>query len=835
MGTGCMSKLSKKIAKLHKVCQQKRDDRGSSIVIVIIAMAMIGILASTLLWMSYMNYMIKIADIRNKESFYSAEEVVEQIMAGLQNTSSEAVGTAYQEVMANWDGLETEEGRYNTFATTYFDVLIERLEDPVKGTGYYDRDKLKDYVDADIFNEASDTVGVDVDAWENGNAVGETQAEPKMEMFNDNSLILHNLYVSYTADDGRVSIVQTDICLDVPKLIFSQEGSIDKLYDYVLIGNEGIEVEGGSGTVNAEGSIYAGTDADNKGGILVNAASTLAVDEGKKVISKGDITVEGPKAGFVVRDVLNERNSVYARNLNLNSGTISLDSNTYVANDLFLNGSSSKVTLSQTYYGYGISTFNGLAGEPDIDSANSSAIIINGRNSTVDMTGVKKLLIAGRAYIGQSVTRAEADLKQQQIEAGLITPLQPVMMGESIAVKGNQIAYLVPAECIGILEGEIVGGQNPLSSDKEADMVTYQNEYGSAFKEVDFFKPVYKLGNKSLSDFGVVDSQHIRKVYVPYNGSSLVYYYLVMDKANAERYFVQYYDFNANKETIDSYFKKYASGGILLGDFNALGNQYTILGNSLVSSAIADSGVTLLTGLDQSSLSSEEDKTENEGDKEDTEQDETAQEEGGYQEIQENADEVPNYRDEADVMMLSAEIAGTYQALTTNLTEDVSTIGVDQNVFNSIIKEDELEEYLNNNGANTVTYTTDAGLKAVVTKRSKTKLSEMGDSSKVRLIIALGDVIIDRNFSGLVIAKGKITIDGSVPNGAASVKWNKMELYKVLSATSSLPADTITPLDIFVDGQGSMVNGAEEAEVDEAGNLEIDYGEIVRYMNWIKK
>lgn len=827
-----MSKGGKKIAKLHKVCQQKGDDRGSSIVIVIIAMAMIGILASTLLWMSYMNYMIKIADIRNKESFYSAEVVVEQIMAGLQNTSSEAVGTAYREVLANWDTLETEESRYNIFATTYFDVLVERLEDPVKGTGYYDRNALKQYVDAGIFKETSSVTGVDNDAWEHGNDPSQAQAEPVMEMVNNNCLILHNIYVSYTADDGRVSIVQTDICMDVPKLIFNQEGSIDKLYDYALIGNEGIEVTGGSGTITVEGSIYGGTDVDKQGGILVNAASTLAVNAAKKVISQGDIAVEGPQAGFVVRDVPNEKNCVYAKNLKLNSGTISLDSNTYVANDLTLNGAGSKVTLSQAYYGYGISANNGLVGEADIDSANSSAIIINGRNSTVDMAEVKKLLIAGRAYIGQSVTQAEAEWKQQQTEAGLLAPSQPVMMGESIAVKGNQIAYLVPAECIGILEGEAVVGQNPLSGDKEADMEDYRNEYGEKFREVDFFKPVYKLGNKSLSDFGVADSRHIRKVYAPYNGGTLVYYYLVMDKTNAERYFVQYYDFNGNKESIDSYFNKYASGGILLGDFNSSDNQYTILGNSLVSSAIADSGVTLLTGLDQSTLSS--------GEEEDGENTESGEQEGsaseeGYQEIQENADEVANFRDEADVIALSTEIGNIYQALTTNLTEDASTIAVNQNVFNSIIKEEELEEYLNANGTNTVTYTTDAGLKAVVTKRTEMKLSEMGDSSKVRLIISLGDVVVDRNFSGLVVAKGKITIDGAVPNGAASVKWNKMELYKVLSATSSLSADAVTPLDCFVDGQGSLVNGAEEAKVDEAGNLEIDYGEIVRYMNWIKK
>ena len=831
-----MNRLRKGIAKLHRFCRRKRDNRGSSIIIVIIAMAMIGILATTLLWMSYMNYMIKISDMRNKESFYSAEEVVEQIMAGLQNTSSTAVSTAYKEVMANWDGLGSEENRFSTFATVYLDTVVEQLKDPSRGTDYYDRDKLKEYVDADIFNGASATTGVDNAAWEHGNDPAASEGEPKMEKVNDNSIILHNIYVSYTADDGRVSVVQTDICLDVPKLIFTQAGSIDRLYDYVLIGNQGIEAAGGSGTIQMEGSIYAGADEHNKGGLTVNAATTLTVDQAKQVISKGDIKVEGPQAGFVVHDVLNENNSIYARNLDLNSGTISLDGSTYVANDLSLNGAGSKVTLSQAYYGYGTSTYNGLTGEPDIDSANSSAIIINGRNSTVDMTGIKKLLIAGRAYIGNSATRTEAEQKQEQIEAGTLTPTQPVMMGESIAVKGNQIAYLVPAECIGTLEGQTVVGQNPLSGDKEADMATYKTENGDKFKEVDFSKPVYKLGNKSLSDFGVTDEQHIRKVFAPYNGGTLVYYYLVMDKVNAEKYFVQYYDFNANKKAIDSYFKKYASGGILLGDYNTTSdNQYTILGNSLVSSAISDSGVALLTGLDQSALFPDSGE-EGEG----AEGEEGAGQEGTvpedtYQETGENADEITNFRDEADVLAFSANVADKYKALTTNLTEDASTIAVDQNVFNSIIKENELTDYLDDHGVNTVTYTTDAGFKAVVTRQAEISLSGIGDSSNIRLIISMGDVVIDRNFSGLVIAKGKITVDGSVPNGAASVKWNKMELYKVLSGTSSLSGDTVTPIDIFVAGHGSMVNGAEEAKVDEEGNLDIDYAEIVRYMNWIKK
>lgn len=862
-----MNRIRRKIIQLHKVCRQRRDNRGSAIVIVIIAMAMIGILATTLLWMAYMNYMIKVADVRNKNSFYSAEEVVEQIMAGLQHTTADAVGVAYRDVMANWESLGTEDNRYNTFATTYMDTLIEELKSPTEGSGFYNRDKLKAYVDAGIFQESTDTKGVNKTAWNNGGPVGEGLKRPEMEMVNNNSIILHNIYVSYTDDQNRVSIVQTDICIDVPKLIFENSGSIDGLYEYSLIGNSGIEVSGPGGTTTVEGSIFAGMDAvTGDGGLLINPANSLALDNARRVIAKGDIVVKGPASALVVRDMPGEDNRVYAQNITLESGTVSLDCKTYVANDLSLNGSGSKATLTKEYYGYGASTYNARPGEPQdedgkwqVDSSASSAIIINGKNSTVDMAGVKRLLLAGRSYIGQASTMAEAETYRQEIEAGTRVPSVPVMMGESIAVKGGQIAYLVPAECIGTVDGETVIGQNPINGEKENDIkeMLKGNESGAGdaggsgeagdadasgegqssgvFHEVDFNKKVYRLGGKSLSEFGVTKMEHIRKVYAPYKGGNLLYYYLVMDKKNAEQYFVQYYNFNANKESIDRYFNTYASGGILLGDFEASDTQYTILGNSLVSRAASASGVGLLTSLDQTTLNPDEGEEGTPGEGEGTEK--PPADPDAYTETGENAEKMPNDEEEADVLQLSADIADIYRALTFNLTEDASLVPSDPElakdyyVFNSVIREKDVKKYLDDNHyGNTVIYETDSGLQAILT-RDPLNVSNIDD--KTRLIISYSDVNVDKNFTGLIIAKGKITINPSV---VVSIKQNKMDLYKVLEAKNKDDtADTITPIDMFVHGGGSMLNGAEAPTVDDAGNLIIDYGEIVRYMNWIKK
>lgn len=663
------------------------------------------------------------------------------------------------------------------------------------------------------------------------------------ELVNNASLVLYDVRVSYTDENDYVSIIHTDISIDVPKLVFYQNGSIDSLYEYSLIGNTGIRTEDGSGAALVDGSIYAGADdVLGGGGITVNSASSMTVKEGKLVISKGDISVKGPSAGFIVRDVPEYGARVYAAGLNLENGTLSLDSKTYVSNDLILSGNGSRATLTKEYYGYGYSVATGMTEGEAVDTALSSAIIINGRNATVDMSGVTRLLLAGRAYIGQSLTTGPAGSGTPGGPAGTS---KAVLMGESIAVKGGQIAYLVPAECIGTLEGKTMVGQNPLNSKMATDMDAYKDRYGTDFAEVDFNKPVYKLDNKTLSDFGVTDMTHIRKVYAQYNSAdsenkTLAYYYLVMDKDQAAEYFEQYYNFNTNKEAIDSYFKKYAAGGIILGDHTSENTQYTILGNSLVSSALSDSGVTLLKGMQQPVPGESGDGDEGSEEGDDAEEGEQPDE--GYQEISDNAFEMTNVKTEAEVIEFSESCAKTFAALTTNLTEDASSVNpATQTVFNSIIREDMLRDYLADNGG-TVEFVVNDGLtqlKAVLTNDDNYTVSD----SKVRLLVAIdkddneedgitgGNVTVNANFTGLIIAQGEITVSGNT----IAVNRDKMGTYKVLNQQRS-ETDPQTPMDFFVNGSGILAEEVTDAsKVDETGILNIDLSEIVRYTNWIKK
>lgn len=898
-----MRRAAGKIGQLYKWTKKRRDDRGSAIVIVIIAMAMIGILATTMLWMAYMNYMIKVADVRNKNSFYTAEEVVEQIMSGLRQESAEAVGVAYREVLAKWDNLDSEAARSNLFMTTYMDTLIEKLKHPTRGSSFYNREILEGFVDKTNFPRgvANPTGGVNVDAWDHGNALGDPLGDCEMEIVNNNSIILKNIYVSCTDAEDRVSIVKTDICLDVPKLIFENNGSIDALYQYSLIGGEGIELQT-QGIINAQGSMYAGTDKDGRGGLTLGIKTEadgitktkigntkLVLEDSLRLVSRGDIVVEGPASTLTVRDVPGEDNRIYTKNITLDSATASLDSKVYVANDLTLDGVGSRVALTKEYYGYGNSALNGLPGEAAaIDAANSSAIIINGRNSTVDMSAVTRLLIAGRSYIsprlGNTAGEVASDTRTP-VAPGLESSSKPVMMGESIAVKGGQVAYLVPAECIGTVNGESVIGQNPINASKIADTdAENENTYGVGFKEVDFERPVYRLGGKKLSEVGVGKMEQIRKVYAPYNGSSLLYYYLVMDRETAEKYFVQYYNVHANREEIDTYFNRYLSGGFKLGDFADAKTEYTILGNSLVSSALTDSGVTLLTSVDQTTLNPPAGTggagTPGEGTDPAAPDDSTDPaappiDPDAYTETGINAEEVENDRkDEAAVNGLIAQIKGEYRGLTYDLTESPSVppfVDPDSGdydkdkasaaVFKSIIKcketggtADNVEDYLDSLHVSHVTYDTDpasTGKQAVLAQGDVTvgdrnvfltgSGDKLADTDRTHLIVCLGNVTVEKNFTGLIIARGKIIVAG-----ANKIELGGTELADVLEAKSQYwvndgtnggkgSGDLKTPIDLFKNGGGSLANGAQAPTVDDAGNLALDYSEIVRYMNWIKK
>lgn len=859
--------------------KNKRDDRGSAIVIVIIAMALIGILASTILWASYLNYRIKINDLKVKNSFYSAETVVEQILAGVKKeVVSASVNEAYQEVVSNWDALGTDDNRQSYFITAYIAAVEERLKVSASGLGTtYDKNVLKKYVDANLWEGAAGNVptrdGFIVNAaWDN--------AEPLFKAANEvngyGSMSIKNICVEFYDRDGLLSIINTDIAIDVPSLRFTQAGTIDRLYPYVLVGDTGITMED-SMTIGIDGSIYGGVDDHDKGGIQIGKDSHVTVENASYIISGGDIVIGNDSnfqsllkqnAELVVRDVssggVGYQTKVYAKGLALNGSHLDISGKMFIANDLILSGSGSNVSLAGQYFGYGdTNSIKDSTTETDDDgnevkinlnpATSSSAIVINGKDSTVDLTALNTLQLAGRAYVSLS----EDDEKDNG--------MPHVLMGESISVKSNQIAYLVPAECIGTLDGKTIIGQNPMSYETWAKMMTDIPKYVAEdqdFRVVDANREVVKLGGERLNTFGVGDitaaglngsidpgdvvktvtglnasaeASGIRFLYMPLKQQ--VYLYLVMDADNAANYFAAYYNVNSNKASLDSYFNQYASGGIKLKD-NVQG--YTVVGNSMVSVTAAGDGDNIQTSPTGDNLVRLlASVTPSEGDAEEGDSSQPVDPDL-YTEVSDNVTNVDQAKSEEELAELIENAGQNYKNLTKNLLE--TDAGLEETVFENLIRletpvdsestvglQDYLDSYAPTSGK--VTFTAADGLQAVLVdcaKQGGNKFVVADD--KLRLVIAIGDVEVTRDFKGLIIASGTITVANNV-----TCKKDGEGVYDVLQAQSEIAGDPNVPANVLYNGSGMIKNGYDETDVDENGNLNINYSEIVRYENWIKR
>ena len=92
-------------------------NKGSTIVLVLVVLAVVGIIATVALWIALSNFNMKITDQKTTKSFYSAEEVLDQIRAGLQGDVSEALETAYtKEQLNDYDFLVSR--LYNVDSST---------------------------------------------------------------------------------------------------------------------------------------------------------------------------------------------------------------------------------------------------------------------------------------------------------------------------------------------------------------------------------------------------------------------------------------------------------------------------------------------------------------------------------------------------------------------------------------------------------------------------------------------------------------------------------------------------------------------------------------------
>ena len=149
-------------------------------------------------------------------------------------------------------------------------------------------------------------------------------------------------------------------------------------------------------------------------------------------------------------------------------------------------------------------------------------------------------MLAGTAYINTQAIVNSSSVGTQNSN---------VAMGESISVKGDQIAYLVPPECIGTsgdgADAKSLYNKNPLSY-KEYKDITATGQDQTKYTEVNANVVSTKTG-KALSAYlpeSKTIDKCIKKVFVPSTDNSddgLVYYYVNLPTNKAAEYYSDYF------------------------------------------------------------------------------------------------------------------------------------------------------------------------------------------------------------------------------------------------------------------------------------------------------
>ncbi len=295
-------------------------------------------------------------------------------------------------------------------------------------------------------------------------------------------VVLKNLVIDYKDDANYRTAIMTDIQINTPDYKFEGGKSLDEARDFIIISDGELDVEGGKNKFN--GNIYTGagmtddTQTHHNSGININKKMYVDcaknINDGddnadvfrcEKLISRGNLEVykganvdiAGPSINTTTVDYTNPDATVpgdfYLKNIKLITKTpnegdsnatdinnknksssqhteFKIYGNSYVENDLDIRDSNSIVELGGKYcgYSYNRNNVNGVVGA--YDSTYSSAILVNGYNTTINAHNLIKLDLSGRAYV-------ERDKNPD-------FPQNDIILGQSVAVKSDQLAYLLP-------------------------------------------------------------------------------------------------------------------------------------------------------------------------------------------------------------------------------------------------------------------------------------------------------------------------------------------------------------------------------------------------------
>ncbi len=700
-------KLKEKLNRINE------DDRGSAFLVVILGVMAVTMIGATIMSLAT-NYVITvIVDQKSTDNFYETESGLAEIRSGIEEICGECNENAYMDIIKNYNSDALSGTMRAKYANEYLTGVISKLTGTVVTWDGVDQPNPDDWHSFSLVPiQKMTTRPTTVSSTYGGNVLryGFRKEGSSDEMY----LVIRGLQIEYKDEDGYQNKIQTDIKIGVPDYSFEGNSTFDEMKKYIVICDDKLSVSttsGGSGgtSVDVTGNVYTGGKTGKHGeddnyetGIEILPQAKTVRFNSDRIISRGDLQINN---GAEV-ELKKQDGELWLKNIILpkapDSGStlqtkLDMFTNAYILDDMSINNNNAYVHIAGKYYGYSYNEDNNASRTDDNNSEYSSAILINGANTTLESNNLVKLILAGRTFVSKN------DKNYVQLASS------DIMMGESLAVKSNQIAYLVPTECI-------IAGHNPLiNSEIDADDIMASINLDAlkqtvAWEFLNQAKPVIPNFNNS--------------------GGYVFLYLNFKDQNNANKYFSKFYSDAENKESLDNRAESYISTTDMYG-MKLDAGLYLIAGN-IIHNYYATNGSVKQTAnyFDGSGNPNGE-------------------------MLSDGLKKMRNYLGMQLSLLNSGYKSGMnprYELLGSSQQEEL--------VQDKIVYFDRITTNVTRENVDT-----DVGGRIFITPGN----CNVSSSIQQGLIVAGGDVTVDQNFEGLILAKGVVTVHGSTIKATANL------------------------------------------------------------------
>ncbi|WP_069649466.1 pilus assembly PilX N-terminal domain-containing protein [Caloranaerobacter ferrireducens] len=442
------------------------NNKGSTLVFLMIIMTVLILLGVTILTISVTNFKFKMTNSKVKKNFYMTEAGLDEVYIITKNLIIEAIGEGNKSVEDFIKNLDLGEGsiyikedgtidletlnqaQNELFKDAYKTYVLNNIKNRLENSNNYtlesDGTKPQIRILNDIFSFSEDKLELDIES-----TFIKDEIEKKIKI----SLIINTpnynepIYITSTVNEIPINTVW--------EKVISSDGNM--LID--------------SGNVKINGDIFV--KGINKSGGITLEGSDVTLNVNGNIITDYNFKINSSNNNIELNGNIFAKNFIISEDTN--NTVVSQDEGSfYLMDDLELNGNNCIVDIKGNFYGISDSS-------DASDSDQSSSIVIN----TNDIGNGSRLNINGNVIIhGSSFINTYGGKYQT---------------GESISIKGNYIAYTYPLQELGdrgedkeslksnnvvfeyydplVLVDRFVNGEKLLVQDKSDYIKFYNDEY----------------------------------------------------------------------------------------------------------------------------------------------------------------------------------------------------------------------------------------------------------------------------------------------------------------------------------------------------------------------